>query len=310
MKIMKIKKDKDFMLKVLSLLFAIILWSYVRSDGNIIITRNFKNIDVTFEGQEELKNNNLTIISPKEFSVDVELKGYNSYMRTASRDGISAKVILNNLTEGDHSVPISVSYIDSGITVSKVSQKTIPFKIDKIVSDNFNASIIINSNPSPGYSVGDVENFENVKVTGASTIVNKVEKLEVNVDVSKLTETASVNSKVTAYDTNGNIIDDLIIEPSTIKVKVPILKTKTLPIVIEYTNSDSENIAISDFTIEPSSVTIRGNSNLVDSLDKISTYPIDLADTEIGINEVNLKLPDKVDLVDGIDKVKLIRKQQ
>ncbi|MET3616488.1 YbbR domain-containing protein [Peptoniphilus olsenii] len=310
MKIMKIKKDRDFMLKVLSLLFAIILWSYVRSDGNIIITRNFKNIDVTFEGQEELKNNNLTIISPKEFSVDVELKGYNSYMRTASRDGISAKVILNNLTEGDHSVPISVSYIDSGITVSKVSQKTIPFKIDKIVSDNFNASIIINSNPSPGYSVGDVENFENVKVTGASTIVNKVEKLEVNVDVSKLTETASVNSKVTAYDTNGNIIDDLIIEPSTIKVKVPILKTKTLPIVIEYTNSDSENIAISDFTIEPSSVTIRGNSNLVDSLDKISTYPIDLADTEIGINEVNLKLPDKVDLVDGIDKVKLIRKQQ
>ncbi|WP_354366777.1 CdaR family protein [Peptoniphilus olsenii] len=307
---MKIKKDRDFMLKVLSLLFAIILWSYVRSDGNIIITRNFKNIDVTFEGQEELKNNNLTIISPKEFSVDVELKGYNSYMRTASRDGISAKVILNNLTEGDHSVPISVSYIDSGITVSKVSQKTIPFKIDKIVSDNFNASIIINSNPSPGYSVGDVENFENVKVTGASTIVNKVEKLEVNVDVSKLTETASVNSKVTAYDTNGNIIDDLIIEPSTIKVKVPILKTKTLPIVIEYTNSDSENIAISDFTIEPSSVTIRGNSNLVDSLDKISTYPIDLADTEIGINEVNLKLPDKVDLVDGIDKVKLIRKQQ
>lgn len=310
MKIMKIKKDRDFMLKVLSLLFAIILWSYVRSDGNIIITRNFKNIDVTFEGQEELKNNNLTIISPKEFSVDVELKGYNSYMRTASRDGISAKVILNNLTEGEHSVPISVSYIDSGITVSKVSQKTIPFKIDKIVSDNFNASIIINSNPSPGYSVGDVENFENVKVTGASTIVNKVEKLEVNVDVSKLTETASVNSKVTAYDTNGNIIDDLIIEPSTIKVKVPILKTKTLPIVIEYTNSDSENIAISDFTIEPSSVTIRGNSNLVDSLDKISTYPIDLADTEIGINEVNLKLPDKVDLVDGIDKVKLIRKQQ
>lgn len=310
MKIMKIKKDRDFMLKVLSLLFAIILWSYVRSDGNIIITRNFKNIDVTFEGQEELKNNKLTIISPKEFSVDVELKGYNSYMRTASRDGISAKVILNNLTEGDHSVPISVSYIDSGITVSKVSQKTIPFKIDKIVSDNFNASIIINSNPSPGYSVGDVENFENVKVTGASTIVNKVEKLEVNVDVSKLTETASVNSKVTAYDTNGNIIDDLIIEPSTIKVKVPILKTKTLPIVIEYTNSDSENITISDFTIEPSSVTIRGNSNLVDSLDKISTYPIDLADTEIGINEVNLKLPDKVDLVDGIDKVKLIRKQQ
>lgn len=303
---MKIKKDKDFMLKVLSLLFAVILWSYVRSDGNIIITRNFRNIEVTYEGQEDLKNKNLTIISPKEFLIDVELKGYNSYMRTASRDGISAKVNLSKLDEGEHSVPISVSYIDGGITVSKISQKTIPFKIDRMVSESVNADIVVNGTPQEGYLVGSIRDFEPVKVKGASTLVNKVDSLRFEVDVTDLKESSYINSKAEAFDSNGNVVEGLVIEPSSIKLEIPIQKVKTVPIVLDYKNSAPEKVSISNFTMEPSSVTIIGNSNLVDSLDKISTYPVDLSGIDKEL-EIKLKIPENIQVVEGIDRIKLIK---
>lgn len=303
---MKITKNRDLMLKILSLLFAVILWSYVRSDGNIIITRNFRNIEVTYEGQEDLKNKNLTIISPKEFLIDVELKGYNSYMRTASRDGISAKVNLSNLNEGEHSVPINVSYIDGGVSVSKVSQKTIPFKIDKIVSEHLNADIEVSGEPAEGYLVGAINDYEPVEVKGANTVVNKMDKLKYKIDVTDLKESSIINSKPEAFDSNGNKIEGLIIEPANLKIEVPIQKVKTVPIVLDYTNSTPEKINISNFTMEPSSVTIIGNSNLVDSLDKISTYPIDLADIDKDY-EIRLKLPEDIQVVEGIDRVKLIK---
>ena len=110
MKKISFKDDKSLMIKVMSLVFAIILWSYVKGEANFITSANYKNIEVTYDGLSHLKDNNLTIISPKESTVDVKLQGYNSYMRNVTRDGIVAKVDLSKLGEGEHSVPINISY--------------------------------------------------------------------------------------------------------------------------------------------------------------------------------------------------------
>ena len=123
------------MIKIMSLIFAIILWSYVKGEANFITSANYKNIEVSYEGLSDLKANNLTIISPKESTVDVKLQGYNSYMRNVTRDGIVAKVDVSKLTEGEHSVPINVSYIDLGISVTNTTPRRIPFKIDKVVEE-------------------------------------------------------------------------------------------------------------------------------------------------------------------------------
>ena len=286
------------MLKITSLIFAVILWSYVKGEANFITSLNFKNIEVTYEGLNHLKDKNLTIISPKEANVDVKLQGYNSYMRNATRDGIVAKVDVSKLTEGEHSVPINVSYIDLGISVTNINPRKIPFKIDKVIEENSTANLVFDNKLEKGLSLGELDRKIDVKVKSPSIYMGKINKIEAHIDLTDITETTSVESEIHAYDDNGKIIKEVEITPSTVNVDIPILKSKTVPIKLKFIENTVQNIVTSDFSIEPSSVTIRGNSDVIDSIDFIETKPINFNNFKNGNDLVKLNLPDKVTLVD------------
>lgn len=298
MKKINFKKDQSLMIKIMSLVFAIILWSYVKGEANYITSSNYKGIEVTYDGLSRLKEKNLTIISPKESSVDVKLQGYNSYMRNVTKDGIVAKVDVSKLTEGEHSVPVNVSYIDLGISVVNTSPRRIPFKIDKIIEESYDAGVIIKNKPQKGLSVGEINKTFKVNVKGPSTYINKINKVEAHIDVSEITESTTLDVEIYPYDDSGRIIKGLTVTPATINVDLPILKSKTVPIKAIYNESTTENIVTSDFSIEPSSVTIRGNSDVIDSINSIETRPINFNIIKKGNDQVKLNLPDKVTLVD------------
>ena len=65
-----------------------------------------------------------------------------------------------------------------------------------------------------------------------------------------------------------------------------------------------------DFSIEPSSVTIRGNSDVIESIDFIETKPINFNNIKSGVYEVKLNLPDRVTLVDENTIFKLKEKER
>ena len=286
------------MIKITSLIFAIILWSYVKGEANFITSTNYKNIEVSYEGLSDLKANNLTIISPKESTVDVKLQGYNSYMRNVTRDGIVAKVDVSKLTEGEHSVPINVSYIDLGISVTNATPRRIPFKVDKVLKEKREANIVFLNKLEKGLSLGDLNKKVDVEVKGPSTYMNKINKVDAYIDLVDITQSTSLEAEIYAYDDGGKIIKEVEVNPLSVKVDLPILKSKTVPIKIKFNENTSKNIVTSDFSIEPSSVTIRGNSDVIDSIDFIETKPVNFYNYKNGNDLVELSLPDKVTLVD------------
>lgn len=310
MKKINFKDDKNIIMKITSLIFAIILWSYVKEEANFITSTNFKNVEVTYEGLSDLKENNLVVISPKEATVDVKLQGYNSYMRNVTKDGIVAKVDLSRLKEGEHSVPVNVSYVDLGITVTNTSPRRIPFRIDKLIKEDMKANVIIKNKPLKGLSVGDIDRDFSVSVSGPSTILNKISNVESHIDISDITESSTLDVEVLAYDDEGKVVQGVKIDPSNIKVNIPILKSKTVPIKVVYNEKTIENIVPNDFSIEPSSVTIRGNSDVIESIDFIETKPINFNNIKSGVYEVKLNLPDRVTLVDENTIFKLKEKER
>lgn len=298
MKKINFKNDRTLMIKIMSLIFAIILWSYVKGEANFITSTNYKNIEVFYEGLSDLKAKDLTIISPKESTVDVKLQGYNSYMRNVTKDGIVAKVDVSKLTEGEHSVPINVSYIDLGISVTNTTPRRIPFKVDKVLKEKHEANIVFLNKLEKGLSLGDLNKKVDVEVKGPSTYMNKINKVDAYIDLTDITQSTSLEAEIYAYDDGGKIIKEVEVNPSSVKVDLPILKSKTVPIKIKFNENTSKNIVTSDFSIEPSSVTIRGNSDVIDSIDFIETKPINFYNYKNGNDLVELSLPDKVTLVD------------
>ena len=132
--------------------------------------------------------------------------------------------------------------------------------------------------------------------------------MEAQIDVTDISETTSVDAEIFAYDDSGKIIKEVTVTPLTVKVDVPILKSKTVPIKLVYNENTTKNIVINDFSIEPASVTIRGNSDVIDSIDFIETKPINFNNIKTGENVVRLNLPDKVTLVDENINYKLKEK--
>ena len=92
-------------------------------------------------------------------------------------------------------------------------------------------------------------------------------------------------------------------EPSSIDIKVPILRTTKVPIELQTENQLPENYEITEVSINPSNVEIKGKKDIL-NITNIQTKPIDInsliEDTEL---EVELKLPEGVELVNPNEKI-------
>lgn len=301
---MKSNSRKEWMLRILSLVFAVLLWAYVRGETNILQTKTLRNINVVYEGMDDLKQRGFVIISPKEAKVNVTVEAYSNTMPYA-RDSISAKIDLSDYSAGEFSLPIDVSSIQSDIKIKAFDPATIPVKIDKRASQAFMANIVVKGKPATNFSLGDIKKQERVSVSGPSTFMNQVEKVEAAIDVTNLKKTDYLKAEMIAYDSKGEQVENLTIEPSTVQIEVPILKVKTVPIKLNIIGDIPENINIEYFSAEPKTVTIRGNSDVIDSVDYITAKEITLDNIRQGTNDLSLNLPENVSLVDPKVKFKV-----
>ena len=195
-------------------------------------------------------------------------------------------------------VALYVKEIDLGISVTNTTPRRIPFKVDKVLKEKHEANIVFLNKLEKGLSLGDLNKKVDVEVKGPSTYMNKIKKVDAYIDLADITQSTSLEAEIYAYDDGGKIIKEVEVNPSSVKVDLPILKSKTVPIKIKFNENTSKNIVTSDFSIEPSSVTIRGNSDVIDSINSIETRPINFNIIKKGNDQVKLNLPDKVTLVD------------
>ncbi|WP_138159213.1 CdaR family protein [Peptoniphilus catoniae] len=294
----KSQNNKDKMLLVISIIFSIFLWSYVRSEVDPEVSISIKGVEVRFENIAEIKANNLEVISPQTASVDVRITGKRSNISKVNRDSVSASVNLSGYYSGDYKIPVKVQVNGSNLVVEDKSPEVLDFKIDEVISKNLDADIITSGTLVKGYVLGNVKQTEEVQVKGARTYIDKIKEINAIFDVNNKMESTVITSKVKAYDADGNEIEDLSFTPESIDLDVPILKTQTLPIKLNIVGDIPEGMDIKDFSVEPNSVTIKGNSAVLNKIEEISTSPIPVNSLIKGQIPVDVILPDGVSLVD------------
>lgn len=297
---------RQFMLKLISILFAFILWSYVKTEVNAYQSKNFRNVTVSYSNLEILKEKNLVLISPHEYFTTVTVGGYQSDLRGFNENNIAVSVDLSKAHEGDQSIPIKVVSLDSRIKIEDYEPKMLPLKIDKRLEEKFNVNIAIIGKPKNGYTLGNIKNDFKTVVIGASSNVSKIGKIEAQIDVTDLYSSTVMKSELTAYDINGVVMDNIKMEPSNIEINVPVLKNKTVPIKLVFDEESMSNFDISNFTIEPNSVTIRGKSNAIDSISSIDTNPINLNNIKYN-DKVTLNIPENVEVTDPDLKFSIVQ---
>lgn len=299
------KEKNDLTLKVFALIIAIVLWSYVMSEVNPYRSETIRNIPVTFNNLEALERQGLVLMEPKEATVTVRVKGRKFDMANFDSKKIKAYVDLSGYGEGQVKVPVQVVIGDfSNINIERIEPSEILFRFDKLISRQKPVTIRTTGNLDSNYVLGDITTKSaSVLITGPRSWVNEVAEVIAEVKIDGRKESASLTVPVKLVDDEGKEVRGVRYEPTVIDVDIPIYRKVTVPIELQTENQLPENYEITNISINPSRIALKGDNNIV-YLASVQTKPIDINELiENPTMEVELDLPPNISLVNPNEKV-------
>lgn len=279
------------------------------SEVNPEQTENYKYINVTFNNIEALERQKLVLMEPKEATISVRVIGTKSDLAKFSskpiKESIKASVDLSGYSEGQVKVPVNVSLDQSSnIRIVSYEPKEILFTFDKLIPREKTVTIKTEGKLDPDYVLGDITTkVQSVLLKGPKSWVNEVSEVIAVVDLSGRKENSNITVPIKLVDDEGKIVEGVKYEPSAIDVDIPIFRTVTVPIELNLENEPPENYEITEITIKPNKIALKGDKNIA-NLKFIQTKPIDINYLmETSEVPVELDLPENVSLLNPNEKV-------
>ncbi len=302
-------KKNDIPAKISVLIIAIFLWSFVMSDVNPEITREYRNINVNLSNISALDRQGLVVMEPQDATINVRVTGKKSDMDKFSASNILAQVDLSGYNEGQVKIPVTVSLMDqvNGIRITNVEPREILFRFDKLITKEMPVTIKTTGDLPENYVLGDIiSRTKSVLISGPRTWVNEVSQVVAEINLNDRTSTASERVATVILDDKGNEVRGVGKEPNIVDITVPVYRTVILPIELQTINELPENYTITDISITPSRIAVKGKNDIV-NLQKIDTKPIDI-NSLLGKSamEVELQLPIGVQLLNPDEKITII----
>ncbi|HLR34457.1 MAG TPA: CdaR family protein [Tissierellales bacterium] len=302
------EKENNITIKIFALVIAIIMWTYVASEVNPEITKEFRNIDVIFTNVDNLENAGIVALNPEEATVNVKLAGRRSDMVKISEDDITAKIDLEGYSEGTKKVPVDVEINSSRVRLVDYDPKVIPFEFDDISRKEEMVAIKTEGKLESGYVMGDIEvKSSSVFLKGPKTLMDSISEIVAIADIAGRTTDINLNLPIKILDENGKEIKGIDKNPTKVQVYIPVYKIKTVPVEIQTEGQLPDDYNISNMKAYPGNVKIKGKKEVIDKINYIQTASINVNDL-IGNNGgyLELELPKGVELVDPNEKVKII----
>lgn len=298
------EKKNDLTVKIFALVIAIILWSYVMNDVNPRITKEYKNVDVAFRNLETLDRSGIVLMEPQEVKVNVKVSGRRSDVLKIRDKDIVAKIDLSGYSEGTKKVPIYLE-VPSKVELVDYSPKEVPFVFEKIVSEGKKVTIKTNGKLPNGYSIGEAEvKPQLVFLKGPKSWVNSVSEVLAIVDVSERTSDINITVPIKLVDDGGNDVRGVEKDPNRVDIYIPVYRTKSVPIEIQTEGEFPSDVEITNLSVSPSRVDIKGYGDLIGSINSIKTSPVDVNELmDKRSVDASLILPEGVELLNQEQKI-------
>lgn len=294
----------DIFTKILSVIAAIILWSYFMGIQKPIRTLEYKNISVQLTGVDELYNSyNLKVISGADATVDVKVSGSSNRLATltVSQIKIKANVSESITAPGTYDIAYQVILPESGMNCVSSSPDTISVTVDRVDSKTVPVSVQYSDDAADGYLFEDAQlSADSVEISGPEGELNNVSSAVVSIDTSKLTETLTDNFSYQLVDKDGNSVDSTNISRSvtSIGVTIPVKRVKTVPLAVTLSPENTQTDIST--AISPKQVQIVGDPATVNEIDSITLGAINVNAAADGDTfDFAIHAPTGVQLADG-----------
>lgn len=295
-------QNKNTMIKILALFISILMWSYVRGEVNPKAIREFKGVNVEFINERILNDAGLVVLNPKDTKVSVKISGRRSDINSVELEDITAQVDLSGASIGSQRILINVA-VPFKVDLEDVSERYVSIEIDSL--STIQRQVEINASKEGILIKESSISPKVIDISGPSTLLSKVSKVIVDIDIDKINQHGILKLPVKVIDKKGKEIEGLQTNPGIVEVSVSLLKSKQVPIKPNlYENPDGVNSR--EITISPTTVTIRGTEKDLKNVKEIETEVIDISNIgEADSVEAKLILPEGITLDSGENKITL-----
>jgi YbbR domain-containing protein len=261
-------------LKLLSLLFAVIFWLIVVNIDDPEVSRTIQGISVTVLDEEVITGNNqvYNIVSGEEVTITV--KGPRSEVDRMTKDDFVAEAPFSEKSNVD-AVPIYVTFRNSKYEKDcEITQKTMSMRleIENIVTKSYEIGINHTSNLTSAYYLGK-ENIEpkSVTISAPESVINQIENVMVDVDLSSHTEDFSVPLNIKCITETGTNISynaqNVSIDSSTVTYSANVYAVREVPLEFGTKGTVADGYELVDVMSEKSTIKIAGpNADKIDSI--------------------------------------------
>lgn len=276
--------------KVMALLFAVVLWSYVIAIEDPTTPKSIADVPVSFTNETALTDKNLVvrgdraaILQPCDVSVEVKRSG----LRNVTQSSLTATVNLGNIsTKGEFDIPIIVTPPAglSNVQISSRSPTSIHVEIDELAQKAAIPVLVELGGALPaGYYNGTAQTVPSeISLSGPKQDVERVSQAVVRLDLSRA-RGYNDSMMVELRDADGNVLPNTSFTsvPSVI-VKMDVFPKKTVPIDQDTLIVGFDNIApgyrlnSSWLTVSPDEIEVAGPQEILDAIEAVEIVPVDV----------------------------------
>ena len=269
----RLARKENLLARIICLLMACGLWVYVMTDQNPIIERN---IEVRLQ-QRNLPQNMMVFNAPDKILVKV--RGSRAKLSSDNLSAeINASINLKNITEGQQSLPITVTY--SGGEIVSVTPKEVSVYVDTVSEKKVPVTTRIVGAVNGDMTIGSsIITPAEVTLRGATHRIDKVNRVVAPIDISNHSGSFQTESELVAVQAN------LVLQKHSLDNPVNLVMRGDLPAGIIVTKTE----------IVPTSVRVTAPPSVLKELKDVKTKPLDVSKLNGStVVAAELDLPEKV----------------
>ena len=297
--------SNNFVLKLISLVFAIILWSFVTNSTNPDRVKTLKDVPVVLQGLEVLEERGLTVRDDFEKimpTVTVKVNVKNSDYKMVDKSVVFVSVDVSEIVkDGPNSVSVVPTFTNMvNVSLASVEPQAFNIIVDKILEKEVDVSLNLTGELNKDLVSVEPQYDKKVKIKGSSYYVERISDAIVDIDLSTLKDGDIISQNCRFTDSEGNAIK---FKSSRITVDMDIQTKKEVSISAQNAVINADKVAkgYQFENVSTGKVFIAGHFADIQNVTEIGIQPIDLKgkDATFTSAPVELILPDGVSIVKG-----------
>ena len=318
---MKKKLTNNLGLKIGSIILAIIVWFLVVNASDPVRTQVFTDIPITVTNSSYLESMGLSYQLSEQSGVRVVIRDNASVVKNIRSEDIKVVADMTQIVNIDSDpvlVPLRAScskYPNIDVDNITTTPGNAQISLEKLASEEFVITASQgDTKPDLEYEVGDMQvSPETLTISGPQSIINKIDKVVAQVDVTDLAEDKDLSGKLSVIDKNQEALSEYqmnyltlqnIEAEGTVSVHVTLWKIRTdVSIKASAAGTPAKGYQIAEVDTTPGTITVAGTQEALASLQEAGNV-IEIPESEVDADGKKDDFETKIDisgfLPDGI----------